>query len=154
MNVGASSFITLSPVYSLFQSEAIKEYVAMRKATWLDAVISLALLTLTGCGRQAMEKPKGDGTPGEAKVAEREDTIRANLGKLSAEDRKLVEDQRFCAVENKNRLGSMGVPYKVMIQDQPVFLCCDACETRAKAHADRTFAKVQQLREATKSSAK
>jgi hypothetical protein len=70
----------------------------------------------------------------------------ANLAKLGPEDRKLVEEQRFCAVE-KNPLGSMGVPVKVLVKDQPVFLCCAACKTKALAHADRTLATVKELKQ-------
>jgi hypothetical protein len=115
-------------------------------------LLPLAFLAASGCGRGPAEKSTD--LKGDAKPPTDEAAIQANLAKLSAEDRKLAEEQQFCAVENKNRLGSMGVPSKVTIQDQPVFLCCDACETRARAHADRTIAKVQQLREATKSPAK
>jgi hypothetical protein len=71
----------------------------------------------------------------------------ANLAKLSPEDRKLAEEQRFCAVRTEDPLGSMGVPVKVMVKDQPVFLCCAACRTKAVAHADRTLAKVKELKE-------
>jgi uncharacterized protein (TIGR03000 family) len=70
----------------------------------------------------------------------------ANLAKLSPEDRKLAEAQKFCVVENKTLLGAMGVPVKVMLKDQPVFLCCKACEKQAKADPDKTLAKVKELK--------
>src|SRR5262249_42757596 len=53
--------------------------------------------------------------------------IKAEIDKLPAADRALALAQRFCAVWEKNRLGSMGVPAKVMVQGQPVFLCCASC---------------------------
>jgi hypothetical protein len=53
------------------------------------------------------------------------------LAKLSPEDRKLVEKQRFCVVETGNRLGAMGPPVKLLIQGQPVFLCCEGCRQQA-----------------------
>ena len=121
----------------------------MMKMIYVPLALGLAF-AVSGCTRPAEQK---NPTPGPAPTAKAPDVtddaaaIRASLAKLSAEDRKLAEEQQFCAVESKNPLGSMGVPYKVMLNNQPVFLCCDGCETRAKAHADRTLAKVQQLRE-------
>jgi hypothetical protein len=72
--------------------------------------------------------------------------IQANLAKLSAEDRKLAEGQAFCAVRQKSRLGSMGVPQKVMILGRPVFLCCDGCEETALENPTATLAVVDRLR--------
>jgi hypothetical protein len=105
-----------------------------------------ALAALIGCqGGSSSKAPPSKANPAAAKK-DAEAEIQANLAKLSPEDRKLAEAQRFCAVENENRLGSMGVPMKIMLQDEPVFLCCDSCETRARAHADRTVAKVRDLK--------
>jgi Cu(I)/Ag(I) efflux system membrane fusion protein len=78
-----------------------------------------------------------------------EDTDRKlelTLAKLSPEDRKLVESQKFCPVLADSRLGSMGVPVKVMIQDQPVFVCCNACSKQAASEGDATLKKVADLR--------
>jgi hypothetical protein len=72
--------------------------------------------------------------------------IRDNLAKLKPEDRRLAEAQRFCAIQKENRLGSMGVPVKVMVKGRPVFLCCDGCEREAMDHADRTLATVEKLK--------
>jgi hypothetical protein len=105
----------------------------------------LALILTAGCQRGGDDKAAKPAPP-TAQKKDPEAEIEANLAKLSAEDRKLAEAQRYCAVENKNRLGSMGVPMKIMIRDEPVFLCCDGCETRARAHADRTLAKVRELK--------
>ena len=74
--------------------------------------------------------------------------ISANLAKLSPEDRKIAESQRFCAVLQKNRLGKMGVPIKVMIQGRPVFLCCDGCEDQAREQPETTLRAADQLRAA------
>jgi membrane fusion protein, copper/silver efflux system len=73
-------------------------------------------------------------------------TVKANLALLSPEDRSLAVAQRYCPVLPANRLGSMGVPFKVMIQGQPVFLCCDACADEARAQPERSLAKVRELR--------
>jgi Cu(I)/Ag(I) efflux system membrane fusion protein len=79
-----------------------------------------------------------------------EKTISAELGKLSADDRRLAEAQKFCPVLPANRLGSMGPPVKIMIQNEPVFLCCDGCEDRAKTDPAQTLAKVKQHRDKVK----
>lgn len=81
--------------------------------------------------------------------------IKAELDKLDPADRKLAEEQKFCAVETDGRLGgSMGAPIKVMIKDQPVFLCCKSCEKHAKADPDKTLAAVKKLKAANAEKAK
>lgn len=52
--------------------------------------------------------------------------IEAALAMLSSTDRKLAEDQRVCPV-TRYLLGSMGVPPKVEVEGQAVFLCCEGC---------------------------
>jgi hypothetical protein len=71
--------------------------------------------------------------------------VAAALGKLSDDDRKLAETQRFCAVQNENLLGSMGKPVKLTIEGKPVLLCCAGCEADAKAHPKQTLAKLKEL---------
>jgi hypothetical protein len=78
--------------------------------------------------------------------AAEEAAIQANLAKLAPEDRKLAEEQKFCAVNNDNRLGSMDVPVKVMVEDHPVFLCCGSCRKKALADPGKTLARVEELR--------
>lgn len=72
--------------------------------------------------------------------------IVAALAKLAPEDRALAESQRYCAVLNDNRLGSMGPPVKLIVDGQPVFLCCEGCQKRALADPQTTVAKVKKLR--------
>lgn len=73
--------------------------------------------------------------------------ITANLDKLSAEDRKLAEAQKVCVIQQENPLGVMGVPVKIMVKGQPVFLCCKGCLDMAQAEPDKTLAKVKELKE-------
>ncbi len=75
-----------------------------------------------------------------------EDRIKANLAKLSPEDQKLAEGQKYCAIENDNRLGTMGVPVKVELKGEPVFLCCKGCKKDAEANPDKALAAAKQLR--------
>lgn len=83
----------------------------------------------------------------------KEAKIKAALSKLSPEDRRLAEEQRFCAVLPENRLGSMGPPIKMLIHGRPVFLCCDRCEEDAKAHRDQTLATAEKLKAHVKAGA-
>jgi hypothetical protein len=107
------------------------------------ALLTLALvLTLGGCGPQTQTGI----SPAKGKPPD-EDRIRANLDKLSPEDRQLAEAQKFCVIEEENRLGSMGPPQKIDVQGQAVFLCCKSCEKRARANPQTTLAHAQELRE-------
>jgi uncharacterized protein (TIGR03000 family) len=81
------------------------------------------------------------------RVGDGEGTVAGNLSKLGPEDRKLAEAQKFCAVQDDIPLGAMGVPVKVMVKGQPVFLCCKECEDRALENPDKTLARVKELKE-------
>jgi hypothetical protein len=111
----------------------------------LSAAVLATAGFLSGCSSQSEKK---DGSPAaeSAKEQKREAAIKAALDKLSPEDRKLAEEQRWCAVEPENRLGGMGMPLKVTINDQPVFLCCKSCKTEALAHPEKTIADVNELK--------
>jgi hypothetical protein len=82
---------------------------------------------------------------GTVAAQDKEATIRANLAKLPEKDRKLAEAQKWCAVETDDRLGASGVPVKIMIKDQPVFLCCKSCIDQAQKNPDQTLAHVKEL---------
>jgi Cu(I)/Ag(I) efflux system membrane fusion protein len=77
--------------------------------------------------------------------------INAALAKLAPADRALAEAQRYCAVLEDSRLGSMGPPVKLLIEGQPVFLCCPGCKAKALADPQKTLAKVRQLKSTRKS---
>jgi uncharacterized protein (TIGR03000 family) len=79
--------------------------------------------------------------PKDAETVEKE--IATSLAKLSPEDRKLAEAQRFCAVQDGIRLGSMGVPTKVMVQGEAVFLCCQACDDGVRKNPDEALKKAR-----------
>jgi hypothetical protein len=72
--------------------------------------------------------------------------VKASLAELSPEDRRLAEAQGFCAVEQGNRLGSMGKPFKIVLKNQPVFLCCEGCQARARANPEQILANVEKLK--------
>ena len=56
-----------------------------------------------------------------------EDTIAA-LAKLSDADRALADRPEVLRRAGRQPLGSMGPPVKIMIDGQPVFLCCDGLQ--------------------------
>lgn len=140
----------------------------MKRFCALIALFACSLGLLSGCGQPANKpaaKNRDAGPTVEAEKADRstktdepsksdkpskEDKIAAALAKLSPEDRKLAEEQKFCALENKSPLGAMGTPVKIEIEGQTVFLCCKGCEKGAKANPEETLAKVEKLKEANK----
>jgi hypothetical protein len=71
------------------------------------------------------------------------------VAKLSDTDRPLAEAQKFCPITGK-LLGSMGVPRKVTVQGETVFLCCDSCDARALADPAKTLEKLKAVREKAK----
>ncbi len=98
------------------------------------------LMIVVGC-QPATKSPPPAATAGPASAE-----VLANLAKLSPEDRALADAQGYCSVQPEERLGSMGVPIKVMVKDQPVFVCCKGCEKKAVRDADATLAQVADLK--------
>jgi uncharacterized protein (TIGR03000 family) len=72
--------------------------------------------------------------------------VASNLARLDPEDRKLAERQRFCAAQEGIHLGAMGVPVKITVKGQQVFLCCKGCAEKALAEPDKTLLKAKDLR--------
>jgi Cu(I)/Ag(I) efflux system membrane fusion protein len=96
-------------------------------------------------GAQKNERRSG-GAVRPSSAADEEATIKASLDKLDPPDRALAAAQTFCAVLSQNRLGSMGTPVRIMLQGEPVFLCCQVCIEQARAAPATTVARVRVLR--------
>jgi hypothetical protein len=113
----------------------------------LSAFLGVLLLGVAVGLRQAAADEKKDAD----KQKEAEAEIKANLAKLPEKDRKIAEEQKLCPVTDE-RLGDpeMGVPIKIMVKDQPVFLCCKGCQKKALADPDKTLAKVKELKDKAK----
>lgn len=79
-------------------------------------------------------------------LSKAEQEIATELNRLSKEDRARAEKQRFCPVADDSRLGSMGVPVKIMIDGETIFLCCEGCEEGAQADTSATLKRVRELR--------
>lgn len=102
------------------------------------------VVVLAGCGGGPGTSAKKDG--GKPKAAAGADSeIRAALGKLSPEDQKLASAQATCPVTGEP-LGSMGVPPKVTVKGEAVFLCCQSCQKQAQADPDGTLKKVAEAK--------
>jgi len=69
------------------------------------------------------------------------------LARLSDDDRRIAKEQQFCPVLPDSRLGSMGVPVKLVLDGQTVFVCCDGCKKGALKDPQETLAKVKQQKE-------
>lgn len=67
------------------------------------------------------------------------------MAELAPDDRQLAEAQGFCVVSDEP-LGSMGAPIKLMVDGQPVFVCCKGCEKKALADPAKTLAKIEELK--------
>lgn len=67
----------------------------------------------------------------------------ANLDRLPSEDRELAARQEICPITGA-KLGSMGKPFKLVLDGRTIFLCCPGCEGQAKADAAATLRKVEQ----------
>ena len=136
----------------------------LMKSTILTSGRALALtaLLLAGCGEHAHKhehpKTKPSGPVGtmldtKAQADEEEAAIKAEAQKLSEEDQRLVAAQEWCPISDDVRLGEHGKPIKIMVKDQPVFLCCGGCKKDALDKPDDTLAKVEKLKAKVKAAA-
>ena len=91
---------------------------------------------------QAKASPVPEANANDTEAAD----ISKAISKLSNADRALVIAQKFCVILEENRLGSMGPPVKIMIEGQPVFLCCSGCKKKALADPKATLAKTAKLK--------
>ena len=121
-------------------SGCTKKALANPKAT-------LAAVELLKADKPAVDEAQDSATKSSPSNVEDPD-ISAALEELSPADRDLARAQRFCPVLDESRLGSMGPPVKVMIEGQPVFLCCVGCQEKALKNPQATLARVGELKRA------
>ncbi len=116
----------------------------------LLCVVALSLGTcfVIGCGEKPAPAPATSPAVPAAAASSDEAKFSAAIAKLPEEDRAAATAQKFCVVEDKSRLGSMGMPFKVMVEGKPVFLCCAGCEDEALKNPAKTLAKVEELKAA------
>lgn len=99
------------------------------------------------CCKGCVSKAKKD-SEGTLKTVQKLTKVSAVLAKLPAKERTATEAQKYCAIANKNFLGSMGAPVKLELKGKPVYLCCKGCASKAKANPDETLATVAKLKKA------
>ncbi len=126
----------------------------------LSAGMLVVAVVMVGCQREPAKSgtdAKATGHADHAKSGDQKESkdaveiegaeaIKEARNKLSPEDRKLVDAQEYCPVTEGKHLGVMGQPFKIMVKDQPVFLCCRGCRTKALANPEKTLAKVEELK--------
>jgi hypothetical protein len=61
--------------------------------------------------------------------------IAVAVASLDESDRSRIAQQKVCPVSG-GRLGSMGTPVKVVVGEQPVYLCCKACLGKVRENPD------------------
>jgi hypothetical protein len=66
---------------------------------------------------------------------------RVSVASLRASDRAGIARQKVCPVSGEP-LGGMGQPVKVLIDGQPVYLCCKGCLAKVKADPETYLRKV------------
>ena len=69
------------------------------------------------------------------------EAIKTQLEKLLEVERMAVEKQQICPVSGEI-LGTVGVPLKVTVNRQDVWLCCGGCMDELLASPDEFFAKL------------
>jgi hypothetical protein len=116
-----------------------------------SALLLAALLAAAGCNedkstKAAQTTSTATATKTGAADSKEADKIKANLAKLSSEDRALAEQQKLCP-DTGEPLGSMGVPVKIMVKGEPVFICCKGCAEDVRNNPDKTLEKVKELKE-------
>ena len=69
-------------------------------------------------------------------------TIEASLAQLPPEDAASAEKQRVCPVSGE-MLGTMGVPKKVDVNGQQVWICCEGCRDPLLENPEEHLAKLE-----------
>lgn len=102
-------------------------------ASWYTCLVMALML---GCGQTAPPAPR---------VPTLEQVIEQAISQLPPADQAEARLQNVCAVAGEP-LGSMGVPVKLMLEGQPVFLCCEGCRQEAESHVAATLARIASLK--------
>lgn len=68
--------------------------------------------------------------------------VQVSVARLTEVDRPLVERQRMCPVMKDSELGSHGPPIKLMVGNQPLFVCCEGCIEEVKKNPRRYLEQV------------
>ncbi len=118
--------------------------------------IAAVLCLFVGCQpTQTVSVPPADSASADnttteqtsAQQSESEDAIIAKaISELPAAEQAEASKQKYCAVQTKQLLGTMGMPYKVMLDGQSVYLCCAGCKGKATRNPKETLAHAAELK--------
>lgn len=106
-------------------------------------VIAVFAISTSGCGKP-VNKPSSSasGTAAMGEDDKEAAEIAKAMAKLSAEDRALAEAQKICPVSD-HKLGTMDAPFKVVVDGQTVFLCCEGCKEDIEKEPAKYLAKLK-----------
>jgi Cu(I)/Ag(I) efflux system membrane fusion protein len=92
----------------------------------------------------AMDHDHGDhaGTDSDGEGKSDMEKMTEALADFSAEDRESAMKQHFCPVSGE-MLGTMGVPEKVDVNGQSVWICCEGCKEKLLGDPETYFAKLK-----------
>jgi len=117
--------------------------------TRLNPAAASAYFGASGNGQGADASPAASRSSTTQSAAKKSPALTAaqleQIDKLPPEDRELAVAQAFCPVTGEP-LGSMGPPVKVIVEGEPVFLCCKGCEQDVRENPEQMLAKVRKLR--------
>jgi len=134
----------------------------MLRKNWMSGMVAVAVVTLVfyGCnsssapssapadsGGEATTEAGGEQADAAAPAGEESgemsdmDKMHATLAKLPEADRAAAEKQHMCPVSGE-MLGAMGLPIKVTVKGQDVWLCCAGCKDKLLADPDTYLAKL------------
>ena len=123
--------------------------------SYLRPIFCIAAVSIIATGCQTQSSPVSSNTASTPKNQDSDDhqhddhgdaDVAAAMAKLSPEDRKEAEAQKFCVVMGDNLLGSMGTPLKLDVKGQPVFVCCSGCKSKALKNPEQTLAAVAKMK--------
>ncbi len=98
--------------------------------TVAGVALGFAILLVVACQKASTPPPAGGSTGSTTQPSATDDAqskIEQSLAQLSEKDRRLAEAQKTCPVSGEP-LGSMGVPIKLTVEGQEVFICCEGCK--------------------------
>jgi Cu(I)/Ag(I) efflux system membrane fusion protein len=98
--------------------------------------------SVKGRGPEMKETAKPSGEVNKPSVDDQK-----NIAKLAPADRALALAQGVCPITDQP-LGSMGMPYKMFVEGQPVFLCCKGCEDEVKQNPKKVLNKLAEKKSA------
>lgn len=122
------------------------------------ACLAVTALFALGCQSETEPAASSPATPPVASVSDGHDhdgdahadhgdsDVAAEMAKLSPQDRKEAEAQKFCVISAGSLLGSMGAPIKLDISGESVFVCCSGCKSAALKNPEKTLATVAKLK--------